>query len=316
FVSDETRLFFELFNYVILCSVVAVVGIVSNIINIIVFCRQGLYNTVNISLTALAVSELCSLASLLWFDICVSPLFGSLNVPIVPSEVQHLTGGLVRGFFSRISNWITVFITSERCLCVVAPMTVKKMITPTRTIKALLVMYVITVLPLVPEYLSAYLGWKFVEERNATLFGLTLTRDSPRLEGLTFLIYFIYILIAYVVVSCLTCILILKLKQKTDWRQKSIFGMQRSEVISARDKKTISMIVAVAIVFIVCNGPSVVLYMVGYLLPGFSVVGERENLFFVSWSFGFHFEALNGTIVIMFYYKMSSKYRRSFLGLF
>uniref|UniRef100_A0A2C9KHS2 Uncharacterized protein n=1 Tax=Biomphalaria glabrata TaxID=6526 RepID=A0A2C9KHS2_BIOGL len=130
--SDGVKQIYELVNYVVFCNIFSVFGIFSNIINIIVFCRQGLDSTVNISFTGVAVSDLCSLVTLLWFNVCVNPLFVNSDVPMAPSEVQHLTGGFPHACFARITCWITVYITAERCLCIVSPLKIKRIITTKR----------------------------------------------------------------------------------------------------------------------------------------------------------------------------------------
>ncbi|CAG5124274.1 unnamed protein product, partial [Candidula unifasciata] len=48
----------EFVNIVCLCGLVSMFGTVANIINLIVFYRQGLNTTINISFFALAVSDL------------------------------------------------------------------------------------------------------------------------------------------------------------------------------------------------------------------------------------------------------------------
>ncbi|CAL1543374.1 unnamed protein product, partial [Lymnaea stagnalis] len=312
----EIRYYFELINVVILCSIVAVIGIIANVINIIVFYRQGLNNTVNITLTGLAISDLCCLITLLWYAICASRVFEDHDVTIIPSEVQVLTAGWPRACFVRITNWITVFITAERCLCVIAPLTVKKILTPKRARIVIGFIYVITTLPLIPEYSTAYLDWKFVEGANRTLFGLKFADDRPQFEEWTSTIYFIYIFLAYFPLIFLTGVLIYKLKQKTKWRQKSTFDATQSEKISSRDRKTINMVIAIAIVFIFCSATSVFIVTVSFFVPGFGITGENTDLFFLIWSFGFLLEGLNASVDIILYYVMSSRYKRYLHELF
>ncbi|CAL1543373.1 unnamed protein product, partial [Lymnaea stagnalis] len=302
----------ELINSVILCSIVAVMGIIANVINIIVFYRQGLNSTVNITLTGLAISDLCCLITLLWYAVCASPVFKDHDVAIIPSEVQGLTAGWPRACFVRITNWITVFITAERCLCVIAPLTVKKILTPKRARTVIGFIYVFTMLPLIPEYSTAYLDWKFVEGANRTLFGLKFADYRSQFEGWTAKIYFIYIFLTYFPLIFLTGVLIYKLKQKTKWRQQSTFDATQSENISSRDRKTINMVIAIAIVFIVCSAPSVAFVTVSFFVPGFGIIGQYADVFFVGWSFGLLFEGLNASVDIVLYYVMSSRYKRYF----
>ncbi|CAG5128595.1 unnamed protein product, partial [Candidula unifasciata] len=48
--SDWLRIIFQWIFYSVLCQLVDIFGIISNIINIICFVKQGFHDTVNISL--------------------------------------------------------------------------------------------------------------------------------------------------------------------------------------------------------------------------------------------------------------------------
>ncbi|CAL1534772.1 unnamed protein product, partial [Lymnaea stagnalis] len=311
-VSDKARQLFELIISVFLCNLFCVFGIVTNIINIAVFYKQGLNNTVNISLTALAISELCSLVTLLWFNVCLNPLFLHSEVPMMPSEVQHLTGGWPHACFARVTAWVTVYITAERCLCIIAPLRVKQLVTPCRAKSALGFIYFVMIVSLLPEYLTMYIDWKFYPDTNRTLLGLVFTLDRPSVEGLTFLLYAILITASFIVVILLTAMLVINLKRKTKWRKESTFDNKQSDNISNRDNKTINMVIVIACVLIVCFTPSIIVIVIGFAVPGFSVVGRYANFFFIAWSFGFLFDAINSSVNIALYYTMSSKYRHTF----
>jgi hypothetical protein len=49
-VSIEVRHVFELANFIILCNIISLFGIGSNVANICVFVRQGFKDSINISL--------------------------------------------------------------------------------------------------------------------------------------------------------------------------------------------------------------------------------------------------------------------------
>ncbi|CAL1528438.1 unnamed protein product, partial [Lymnaea stagnalis] len=311
-VSDVVRSLFELVNYVFLCNLFCVFGIVSNIINIAVFYEQGLKNTMNISFTALTISDLCSLVTLLWFNVCLNPLLLHSDVPMMPSEVQHLTGGWPHACFAMVTAWATVYITAERCLCIIAPLRVKQLVTPRRAKAALGFIYFVMIVSLLPEYTTTYMEWKFYPDTNRTLLGLVFTPDRPSVEGLTFLLYAIYIMVSFIVVILLTALLVINLKQKTKWRKESTFDHKQSDNISNRDKKTIKMVIVIAGVLIVCFTPSVIISVIVFAVPGFTVVGRYANFFFIAWSFGFLFDAINSSVNIVLYYTMSSKYRQTF----
>lgn len=314
--TDDARHIFELVNYIFLGNFLAVFGIISNVINIAVFKKQGLHTSVNIGFTGLAVSDLCGLVALLWFNICVNPLFVRSDVRMMPSEVQHLTGGWPHGCFSKITGWITVYITAERCLCITMPLKVKAIITPKRTIFTIVIIYAVIIASLIPEYATAYLDWKWYPSTNRTLLGLVFTPERSKVEGLTFLLYAIYLLVSFVIVIVLTSILVFNLKQKAQWRKESTSNNKQSDTISSRDKKTMTIVVVIAVVLIVCSTPTVIISVTGFLVPDFSVVGRHVNYFFAAWSIGFLFDAFNSSINIVLYYYMSSKYRQTFHDIF
>ncbi|KAK0056196.1 growth hormone secretagogue receptor type 1 [Biomphalaria pfeifferi] len=309
--SDGVKQIYELVNYLVFCNIFSVFGIFSNIINIIVFCKQGLNSTVNISFTGVAVSDLCSLVTLLWFNVCVNPLFVNSDVPMAPSEVQHLTGGFPHACFARITCWITVYITAERCLCIVSPLKIKRIITNKRATSIIVGIYILIIASLLPEYTTMYIGWKEYPEMNRSLLGLIRTKENDKVSGLTFLLYAIYILVSFFAIIVFTTILVVKLKQKTKWREESTFDDKQSNTISNRDKKTVRMVIVIALVLIVCYLPSVLLCTTGFIVPGFFVVGQYSNVFFVTWSFAFVLDALNSSVNIILYYTMSSKYRQT-----
>lgn len=154
-----------------------------------------------------------------------------------------------------------------------------------------------------------YIDWKFYPDKNRSLLGLVPTTNYDKLSGLTFLLYAAYILVSFSALIIFTIILIITLRRKTKWRKESIHEIKQSDTLSSRDQKTVNIVIVIAIVLIVCYTPSVVLNVVVYTVPGFSVVGRYSNIFFVTWSFGFAMDAFNSSVSMVLYFKMSSKYR-------
>ncbi|XP_059155884.1 uncharacterized protein LOC131940961 [Physella acuta] len=68
--SDDFRYWFTLVVTIVTSGVVSLLGIVSNVTNILVFRKQGLKDSVNISLFALAVAGLFCVTFALWSSIC------------------------------------------------------------------------------------------------------------------------------------------------------------------------------------------------------------------------------------------------------
>ncbi|XP_059178442.1 neuromedin-U receptor 1-like [Physella acuta] len=311
-ISDEEKQIYEIITLVVISSAIGLFGIASNIINIIIFYKQGLNNTVNIGFTGLAISDLCSLITIEWYCISFNPLFYNADIIFFAPELQHLYAGCPHGCFARITAWVTVYLTAERCLCIVSPLKVKQILTPKRTIIILSVIYFVVMLPLIPEYVTAYGGYKFYPFLNKTLIGLVFTSDRYKVDGLSFLLYAILMFVSFLAVIILTAVLVIKLKQKTEWRKKSTFDSAQSDNISKRDKSTIKMVIVVAVILIVNFSPTVAFFTGVFIVPGFSITGKYRNLFLVAAAFTFIFDTLNSSVNIISYYTMSSKFRQTF----
>lgn len=314
-VNDSDREVYMVVNYVLITAAISLFGLAANIMNIVIFFKQGFHNTMNITFFGLAISDLGSLLGLLWGGVCVNPLFINSNVDIVPPEILHLTSGIPHICFVRITGWITVFVTAERCLCITIPLKIKQIITPKVTTATVSTIYIAIMLSFVPEFQTTYFGWKFYPERNKTLLGLVFTSDRKSAEGVVFFLYSILGSTSFVAMIVFTVVLVVKLKQKTKWRRKANIDRGRSETISSRER-TMNMVVLIATVLIVCYTPGVAVSMASFFKPEFSVIGNEMNIFYVAWSFVFIFEALNSSVNIFLYYKMSTKYRETFHEVF
>ncbi|CAL1530685.1 unnamed protein product, partial [Lymnaea stagnalis] len=312
--SDRDRTIIEVVNYVFLCGIISLFGIVSNVINIVIFFKQGLRTTMNISFFGLAISDLCSLVSLALFSFFLNPLVENSDLPIISREFEYLVAGWPYVCFTRTTCLITAFVTAERCLCITCPLKVKQIITPRRAGAAVCATYVIMMLSVVPEYATMYMDWKFYPPRNTTRLGLVFTSNRKSVEGLVFIINASLGALSYLLVVVFTAILIWKLKHNSKWRKTT--SVDRMDWTLSRDRKAVSMVLLIASILIVCSAPSIVLSIVAYFQPEFSVLGFHSNVFFAMWSFAFFFGSINATVNIFLYYRMSSKYRKSFLELF
>lgn len=88
--SDEARTIFEVLNYVFISGILSLLGITANVINIIIFHKQGFSNTSNIAFLGLAISDLCCLVAVVFASICMNPLLPEYGVAWVPTEVMYL----------------------------------------------------------------------------------------------------------------------------------------------------------------------------------------------------------------------------------
>lgn len=72
----------------------------------------------------LSVADLCSLLTLIWTCIFITPAFVASDLPFESVEVLYLVSGIPHFAFTRVSSGITAMITLERCFSIVAPLQV------------------------------------------------------------------------------------------------------------------------------------------------------------------------------------------------
>ncbi|XP_005103930.1 thyrotropin-releasing hormone receptor-like [Aplysia californica] len=329
--SDEETDMFKLVNFVILCGLLSPFGVITNVINIVVFVKLGFHDSMNISLMGLAVSDLVSLVSMLFISLCYNPLFANTGLPFDPLDVLYMVGGGVHVCFARlvdvlhsdrpfrrITSLITAFITFERCLCIAMPLKVKLIITPKRTKLINLSIFAVMFIVFSPFYFVNKLVWSFDADRNTTILIHAYTDDRVIVETVTFLIHgVIFSVFCFVLVICCTVILVVKLNSKTKWREATAAkGVNPPGGLGVKDKRVVKMVTFISFIFIVCFFPATAILMALALVPDLAFGAKYENMWFVVWSVSCLTETVNSSVNIFVYLRMSSKFRYVFMKTF
>ncbi|RUS85785.1 hypothetical protein EGW08_006414 [Elysia chlorotica] len=143
-------------------------GIVGNILIVAVFAKMGFSNTIHISYSALAVSDLfCVLASMVYGITVMDVVRNSFNAQ-TSYRMSNIFGGLPHVCFARTTALITAWISLERCLCVKFPTKVRLMITRTVTKIVLGTIFALGCIPMVFVY-AANSSSKGTSGERATL---------------------------------------------------------------------------------------------------------------------------------------------------
>ena len=130
----------------------AVLGILSNIVNVVVFSKMTPRDTMTISLTALAVSDLlfsCLAMSHFIIGACiVSGIQVVWSVDL--KSLQYIAFVWTRPVFHKTSIAITMFMSCERSFCVVKPFLVKQIFTNRRVTFIIVAIYCIVIALFLP----------------------------------------------------------------------------------------------------------------------------------------------------------------------
>ncbi|GFO38994.1 chemosensory receptor a [Plakobranchus ocellatus] len=306
-----------------------IAGIIGNILNIVVLAKLGYSESSNISLTALAASDLACAVLSTWSGLCFLPPFRGSNLPFDSINVSSLTGAFLWAYVTRTSAWITAFISFERCLCVLMPLKVKRLITTKTTLRAIIIIVILTTFP----YFISYFGYRFVWIKyphfNATILNI-ISRGNDYyilLETIVMIICgVIQPILAFIIVIVCTIFLTVQLKKMSSWRKTATSVDSRANSTpsdaaagsssSNRDVRLIRMVVAIASIFIVCFTPTCVQLVCTAMFKEFFYFGVYERLFFLISIFTLLCQSVNGSLNIIMYYNMASKYRITLRRLF
>ncbi|XP_005113278.1 uncharacterized protein LOC101860473 [Aplysia californica] len=254
-----------------LCGLFSLLGIVTNVTNLVVFAKLGFQDNINIS----------------------------------------LMGELITGL-------ITAFITFERCLCIVLPLRVRTIISPGRTKRLVVSLFLLLFCLFLPCYYTNQLAWVFVPERNTSILKITRT---PALEVVNQIISMTQgVLIntfSFVTVIICTTVLVVKLNKKTKWRKATAGkGSGGSGDLGLKEKKVAKTVTFIGAIFIVCSLYSTVVFFCLVIDTDLFVRGKNENLFLLANSISILLTTINSSVNMFVYLKMSSKYRAVFLQTF
>lgn len=157
---------------------------------------------------------------------------------------------------------------------------------------------------------------KFYPDRNKSLVGLVYIADRETVERVSYIVNNVFIpFSAFLVIIICTIILVIKLRQQANWRQKSTTAEQADKV-TIRNQKVAKMVVMISTLFIVCFVPVSLVFIAMSLEPELSVAGKYRKILIIVAVLGVLLESVNSSVNIFVYYRMSSKYRTTIRELF
>ncbi|GFN84557.1 hypothetical protein PoB_001106300 [Plakobranchus ocellatus] len=327
--SDEQ--FYIIFLFVIYTSqLINNCAIIANSLNIAVFVKLGFSEPSNISLTALAVCDFTLAVLMTWSNLGFWLTYHNVRLPFHSVNVSYLTGGAQWAFLSTTVAWITAFISFERCLCILFPLKVRRLITPRGTFVAMLIIILLTFCPSFFTYITNTFVSVFNPYRNVTILDAI-----PIYSEFAILFEKIYIaicgviqpLLAFSIVLICTVLLVVQLRKISSWRL-SVTSAKSQRVqseenpaasssaaearISKKEERLVRMVVAIATIFIASYTPTCIMILCSVVFDTFHLFGVYRRLFIVSGYIVSMGQPISGSVNILIYYKMASKFRSVF----
>ncbi|GFN98883.1 chemosensory receptor a [Plakobranchus ocellatus] len=308
-----------------LCGVVALIG---NSLSITVFVRLGFSEPSNISLVALAASDLACIVLSIWTNSCFLLSSMDVRLPFDAINVSYLTGSAPCAFINRTVAWITAFISFERCLCILVPLKVKKLITSKSTLTAMIIIVIFTFCPGIVTFIRNKFAWVFYPYLNATILDVVPT-GNEFIDQIGYIVIiicgFIQPLLAFFIVLMCTIFLIIQLRKLSFWRKsvtsaKSQWQHQpgknpapnsptTQDRISNKEERLVRMVVAIATIFIVSYTPTCIMLLCSTIFDEFAYFGIYKRMYIVCGLTTFLTQTISGGVNILIYYYMASKFR-------
>ncbi|BFZ09749.1 hypothetical protein BsWGS_12788 [Bradybaena similaris] len=313
---------------------ISLFGIISNIISIAVYVKLGVKDSATVQFLGLSASD-CVFSVLVLMS-SVSIFFSQIkpDLTMVDSiSFMHLVSATREKTYS-VSMCIIFIMSLERCFCVAYPFTIKLIFTRARSAIVISCISIILVVVLIPEYLTKGLTWTFDNKLNTSRLMYWSTRDyRAAIEvGKNAILAGLLPLGSGVTVTICTLYMISAMQASSKFRQRAVVdkcreasskekyitkGIKSSEPKTHRlktDARVTRTVIAVAIVFILCNIPKCIVVshsVVVLYIPDFSLLveGRYQNLISVLFTITFIFEALNGASTFIIYYAFSTKFK-------
>ncbi|GFN76436.1 chemosensory receptor a [Plakobranchus ocellatus] len=327
--SDEQFYIISLFM-IYLSQIINICAIIANSLSIAVFVKLGFSETSNISLTALAVCDFTLAVIYTWCNLCFWLTYHNVHLPFHSANVSYLTGCAQFPFLSSTIAWITAFISFERCLCIIVPLKVRRFITPRSTFAAILLIILITFCPSFFTYISYKFVWAFNSYLNRTILNTNpVNSEFAILLEKIFLVIcgVIQPLVAFSIVLICTLLLVIQLRKISSWRM-SVTSAKSQRVqpkenpassssaaearISQKEERLVRMVVAIATIFIVSYIPTCISLLCHVVFDELNMFGVYRRLSIVSAHITSLGQPISGSVNILIYYKMASKFRSVF----
>ncbi|RUS72078.1 hypothetical protein EGW08_020160 [Elysia chlorotica] len=290
--SDWHKKIVDIYLIIVFGTILCSFGIVANIANLVVYTRQKNKDTVSLSLTYLSVSDTGVLLGSLFSCLCYATFRFDPYTPVDAMSLQYVIGAQVRHMFINISLLTTVFVSVERCLCVVMPLKVKFLVGTRRTHAANVSFYLFIFATYIPDFISKTLEWRHDPKTNATRLMMSLAKNrKTKAEVATFGFSASVTKLGSGINNGST----------SSWRK-----------MNQRDKRVVRMVTIISTIFIICNTPMVVGMSCRRAFPEFKINGVYHNVHLTVFAVVYLASSLSASVNTFVYYFGSSKFKQTF----
>lgn len=329
-VSSRTSEIIQLALYDATGSFFSVFGIVTNIINLIVFMKIGLNKNSMIQFFSLAVANLAF--STLALSASLTNLFGILTTSFTTVDLVALTSHVLSPPREKVyatSVVITILLSVERCISVIFPFKVKTAFTKSHSVKIIACAGFICGALLIPDFLVEHLEWR-CDERFQLVRLLPFYAKYAVLYRMLKNIVFACVLPILAGVTTTACAVIMMAwikssdallpSKQSEWVLDNLERISNKPSKNSKPslknnhKRLARTVFIVDVTFLVCNIPKLLMLALSFsqLLAGEYAQddpGKYGNLGSVMISITYVFESVHSAVTFVIYYSSNWRFR-------
>ena len=313
-ISQETEHLIDRLKVVVFVPILYLVGTPANLVNMVVFFKQGLKSRINMCLFSLALVDLLYLN--IMFVFYSERIFtgGEKHRPFYRYIVNNNVMGLIG--FANGPALLAAIISTERCFCVLFPLRAQRCI-PTKVLAIVIVVSVSLLGFLTFVVTAQYRVTCFYEMRTERQsWQPTFTdyhfQNKAMLKALDGVFYGVFISVGCPVIVFITVtITVVKLQLTLRWRSQT----SSSNVCNAKEIAVTKMLIALSIENFVISIPSIVLRVTPVFQPQINPFGHFANSFKALYGLTALFLYVNSSVNFFVYYFTSTKYKETLYDL-
>lgn len=330
FDSDILPLVVDVFLNLLIPLIVSVFGVATNLINICIFWKLDLRDSMSINVFALSMADFLTTFLNTAACLCLATdiLFpaGKVNT----WSMGYVTFAWIENALYMSSCWITAVIAIERCFCVVFPFKVKQIFTRSGSVVAVLIIYTVHIVLYVPMFLIHKISWP--ELCPMKIVNCNITNTKVRIFTMLFdgetekfdKIFDTTVTLALNDVSFIVaigCTIYMSYKLKVSSKIRGAKCAELADVPSQRSKlsnkerKLVKVALALVTTLLACSLPRVLVVSAQSSIPNGHIT-PLPWFINIMWAVAYIFTTIGCSITIFLYLSLNSNYRVVFKQLF
>uniref|UniRef100_A0A2C9LY58 G-protein coupled receptors family 1 profile domain-containing protein n=1 Tax=Biomphalaria glabrata TaxID=6526 RepID=A0A2C9LY58_BIOGL len=313
--SDEAKFYFDFWFGTIVSTPLAILTMIANVLNMVVFVKMGFQERVNYTLFWLSVCDFVTAGTVSIMSNCHVGDISAFGV-VLDADSTALIMAWTRCMFVDVSSVLTVYVSVERCMCILRPFTFNTtfLVRHAKAIMTALSLFVII------NYLPIFFTFDFHIEfnlaTNSTILFMTYSDVNLRFQlyndmafgflftGMCQICIFFCAVVMHHGLRKTSTVRESTSQEKGDSKGRGVKG----SAMSAKERRMVRMILILASLYMVISVPQILFLAACHISPDLTAE-ENYNIHITIYSVGIYLGVIYGCFSTVIYFKCSTNYR-------